>query len=94
MEKETPHWENNNNYNNNISKSKYLSQFVGKNCCFFLTKLIFLPSYDNYETRKIDAFFEGYDEYFIHITYTAKKKKYKSIIDINTIISITTQEEG
>ena len=94
MEKETPYWVNNNNYNNNISKSKYLSQYIGKNCAISLKEGIFLPSYAGYLNKIINVFFEGYDDYFIHITYTVKKKKFKGIIDINNIISIVTQEEG
>ena len=89
MEEETPHWENNGKVN-----SKYLSQYVGHNCNISLKNGITLPSLYKYLTTSVDVFIQDYDIYFLHITYTVKKTKYKGIIDINNVISIAMAEEG
>ena len=89
MESEIPYWQNN---NNNKGKSKYLSQFVGKNCSICIIKGIILPPSDSY-TNSINAILEGYDDSFLYVSYTDKKKrKYKSLIDLNSITSITIVE--
>ena len=93
MDDETPHWEiNNNNYNK--TKSKYLTQYVGKNCYISLNAGVYFPSLDSFATKKVNATIEGYDDYFLHIAYTVKKKKYKGIIDITNVIGIVIEEEG
>ena len=102
MEDETPYWESNNkNYNNtnnnDINKNYiYLSKFVGKNCLISFKCAITFPelknSFDITPVGSIKAIILGYDNHFLFIKYTAKKKNFNSLIDINSIAAISKEE--
>ena len=104
MEDETPYWESNNkNDNNNINNndtnkiSTYLSKFVGKSCLISFKNAITFPelkrSFDITPISNINATILGYDNHFLFIEYTGKKKKFNSLIDINCICAISKEAE-
>ena len=88
-EKETPYWENKNKIN-----SEYIKRYIGKTCYIGFKKPILLSFYSSCIVYDIKAIIKGFDGYFLDLLIPVKKKNYSSILTIDNVQVISSEENN
>ena len=86
-EKESPYWEDKYKIN-----SKYVKEFIGKNCHISFKKPIALSFYSKFDVRELKVKIKGYDGYFLNVLIP--DEKYSCLLAIDNISAISSEENN
>ena len=91
-EKESPYWEDKYKIN-----SKYVKEFIGKNCHISFKKPFapsFYSKFDARDARELKVKIKGYDGYFLNVLIPVKNKNYSCLLAIDNISAILSEENN